>query len=54
MKDMGSPFQEIDGPGVELVEAMTQLEDLLRDMGIEVEYKVEDEAEFRWPEIGST
>lgn len=56
-KQMGSPFSEITGPGVWLVEAMQTLEDKLREMGMEVEFKVPGDEVFKWPEdrvAGST
>ncbi len=42
---MGSPFKEIDGPGVDLVEAMEELEKVMLGMGVEVEYVIEADGE---------
>ncbi len=47
MKDMGSPFKEIDGPGVDLVEAMEEFEKVMLGMGVEVEYVIEPDREAR-------
>ncbi len=52
-QSVGELFSEIQGPGVRLVEALTRLEDKLRDMGLEVNYKVQSEDKvFSWEEIG--
>ena len=46
---IGKPFSEISGPGVWLVNAMQDLEVKLREMGMEVEYKVQgDNDKFEW------
>jgi len=51
--EMGSPFLEITGPGVWLVEAMQALEDKLRELGMEAEFKVQgDDDKFIWPGEG--
>lgn len=52
--DMGQPFAEIQGTGVLLVQTMLELENFLKDRGIEIEYKVQDDQEaFVWPSSGS-
>ena len=51
--EVGSPFLEITGPGVWLVEAMQALEDKLRELGMEAEFKVQgDDDKFIWPGEG--
>lgn len=47
---MGKPFKTIKGPGVWLVESMTDLEEKLRKRGLETEYKIQNEdRSFTWP-----